>query len=67
MKVCATCGKELTCIKTGMNVIIHEHYSYRGDLYQCSVCKCKIVSCNSEGTYHTEPIVKEEYDVVLND
>jgi len=67
MKVCATCRKELTCIKTGMDVIVNAHYSYRGDLYQCDICKCKVAFCNPEGNHSKRPRTKTKYDVVLND
>ena len=60
------CGCEMTCIKTGMDVLVDEHYSYRGDLYECRHCHTRTVKTVDKGYDSATPIVVNNYTVRLN-
>jgi len=53
MKICATCKKELRCIKNGMNIrfSFDGRHAYKADLYECPICKVKIAFGNQAPIY----------------
>ena len=73
MMVCANvtadgkvCGREMTCVKTGMDVLVDEHYSYRGDLYECRHCHTRAVKAVENGFHSPIPVVVNQWTVRLN-
>jgi len=64
MLICAECGHELQCIKTGMNVFVDRFTTYRGDLFQCPVCKYKMAKANDNNEYHNPPVNIEDNDII---
>lgn len=46
------CGHEMTCIKTGVNVVFSANYAYRGDHYKCPYCENSVVLTGANG-YHS--------------
>lgn len=67
MLVCAECGSELQCIKTGMNVFVDRFTTYRGDLYQCMTCGFKIAKANDDNTYSNPPLAIGDWDIIHRD
>ena len=59
----AFCGAQMVCEKTGMDVMVDEHYTYRGDMFKCPKCGTMIVAANTLGTDHKTPVVKNQWTV----
>lgn len=65
--VCVKCGRLMTCQKTGMDVRVDEHYSYRGDRFECKHCKTEIAVANPTGIYSPNVIEPNQWTVDLKD
>lgn len=65
-----TCGKEMKCVKTGMNVWIRDNYTYAADLYECPRCKMVVANVNSNGNHVSDEankIIKGDAHTVFFD
>lgn len=49
MIVCAKCGVEMRCEKTGARVHFGFHHVYSGDAFMCARCGAHVVHCNPSG------------------
>lgn len=63
--ICPTDKKEMTCVKTGVACRWNNgHHVYRGDKFECPVCKAQVVITNSS-SYHDDNPVIDEHDVIM--
>ena len=65
--ICATCRKEMFCLKMGVYAAWNErHHCYAGDLFGCPECGCQVINTTSTPAYieHPEKILPELfYDI----
>lgn len=64
MMVCATCGHELRCVKTGMNVFVDRFTTYRGDLYRCPLCGFQVAKANDSSDFNNPPLDIGDFDII---
>jgi|1_EtaG_2_1085319.scaffolds.fasta_scaffold00496_18 hypothetical protein len=66
MIVCAECGKEMRCEKTGHRVAFQEGtHVYAGDRYTCVECCASVVVCNQTAYSADPPLTEEAVDVTF--
>ena len=62
------CSREMTCVKTGMKVLVHDHYGFGGDIYACPECGSRVCITSSEGLDSgTEPYARDKWTIDLKD
>jgi hypothetical protein len=72
-KICAnvtkdetSCGREMRCIKTGMDIVVNDNLSYRADLYACMTCGTRMAfSLQDEPAYSDYPIRRDAHTIDL--
>lgn len=64
MLVCG-CGKEMRCIKTGMNVVVDVFTYYRGDLYECPNCRFRLAKTNEHSAISDKKLEIGPNDIKL--
>ena len=62
MKVCASCNKEMTCVKTATVADFGGGHLYRGDIFQCPTCKATIFSSDGRPFYQVE-LPRSDFDL----
>jgi hypothetical protein len=60
------CGTEMKCLKTGMDVLVHPNYGYRGDIMECPNCGARVCAANDEGFNSPTPYKRDKWTIDLN-